>query len=80
MIKDCPFCDGKIKIIEKKVVMEMPNPGQIVVETKCGECQKCGEEFFDEKMSKTFAKEADSAIKRSKKEKPIHIHTGSILI
>lgn len=80
MIKKCPICTGNIKVVKKKIVLSLPNPGELVIEATCGECQKCGEEFLDEKQSETFAKKVDENIKKIKDKKPIHVPSGSIII
>lgn len=80
VFKKCPVCHGSVHVVQKKIAMDMPNPGQLIIEARCGECKSCGEEFFDEKMAKKFGKAADSAIKKASKEKPIKVHTGSIIV
>lgn len=68
MLKKCPICGGKIKLVQKKLLLGTPNPGQLLIETKCGECQNCGEDFFDENQADTFAREIDKEMKEVKKD------------
>ncbi len=77
----CPICEtGNLKETTKKTCIEFSNPGEIVIESKVQECNKCGETFLDEKESPLFAKKLDKLIKRKEGAKKIKINEGDILL
>lgn len=79
MIKKCPVCAGQVKVVKKKIVLSLPNPGELVIEAVCDECQKCSEEFLDENQSEAFAKKVDETMKGLEDKKPINVSSGSII-
>ena len=70
MSENCPECEGKMKVVSKETVVQVPdtNPGFVTVESESLECQKCGEEYLDENMSKRYAQKLEQALAK-KKEK-----------
>ncbi len=80
MLNKCPYCGGELKAVHKKVGIDMPNPGQILVDGKFHECQNCHEGFFDEKESKDFSQEICKAVKKAKNSKPKKLPSGSFII
>jgi hypothetical protein len=60
----CPLCEeGKLIEVNKKTLLEFSNPGEIVVESKVSECNKCGEILLNENQSSIFARKADKLLK-----------------
>mgnify|MGYP001571633875 CR=1 FL=1 len=60
----CVRCgSNNIKLVDKKLQFNFPNPGTIVVVQKCNECQECGETYFD----KNQITELSSKIEQEKK-------------
>lgn len=80
MLKECPICNGRIKRVEKKILISTPNPGELLIDAECGECEKCGEKYFDEKQSDTFAKKIDKEIKETEGTQPLKIGSGTLII
>ena len=77
----CPICEiGDLNEVMKKTCIELPNPGQIVIEAKMRECNKCGEILLDEKEAPLFAKKLGILIKHEEKSRRIEIREGDILV
>lgn len=80
MLKKCPLCEGEIKLVEKKVLISVPNPGELLIDTTCGECKNCGEKYFDEEQADVFAKKIDKEVKEAEGKKPLRIGSGTLII
>lgn len=79
MLKKCPICGGDIILAKKKVLISVPNPGELLIDAECEECQKCGERYFDEKQSNALAKKIDKEIKDSKGKLPLKLGSGTLI-
>ena len=80
MLTKCPLCSGELKTVHKKILIDMPNPGQLLVDRTFQECQRCNGGFFDEKDSKEFGKELKDSIEKAKKNKPKRLPSGSFIV
>lgn len=77
MLGICPICKVKLKLVKKKRVFNLNNPGQIPIECNLYECPKCGEEFLDERQSLFVSRELDKTIKKKNRVK---VPSGSVLV
>ncbi len=80
MLKKCPLCEGEIKLVEKKVLISVPNPGELLVDAVCGECKNCGERYFDEEQADIFTKELDKEVKKVEGKQPLKLSSGTLII
>ena len=61
-LHECPICGGILLKTEKAVAFKTPNPGEIIIETSCFECQQCGEDIFNEDQTDELAKKVDEQL------------------
>jgi len=65
-LSECPVCNGDVIEVEKDILIKITNPGEVVVNSSCFECQQCGEELLDEKQAGEFARKLDAEILKHK--------------
>ena len=81
MLKQCPLCKGKIELVEKKILISVPNPGeQLLIDAKSGQCQKCGERYFNEEQADIFTKKIDEEREKVEGKRARKISSGTLII
>ncbi len=80
MLKNCPICRGKIKLVKKKKLISVPNPGELLIDTELGECSRCGEEYFDEDQAEDYAKKIDFEKEIIENKMPLKLESGTLII